>query len=106
MCGKDYFWNSAACSCKNGKSAGGIIGDSVVICDEIIDVTKSTLTKTIPTKPVPTKCSWTNFYILLSLLSIMIAVTIYVKKTSIKTKTFITISRYYIYIIKWKVIIN
>ena len=57
MCRKDYFWNSAACSGKNGKSAGGIIGDSVVICDEIIDVTKSTLTKTIPTKPVPTKCS-------------------------------------------------
>ena len=80
MCGKDYFWNSAACSGKNGKSAGGIIGDSVVKCDEIIDVTKSTLTKTIPTKPVPTKCSWTNFYILLSLLSIMTAVTIYVKK--------------------------
>ena len=49
VCTKDYFWNPATCSCKNGKCAGNIIGDSVVICDKIINVTKSTSTKAVPT---------------------------------------------------------
>ena len=34
---KDYIWNPATCSCKNGKYLGSIIDDSVITCDEIID---------------------------------------------------------------------
>ena len=30
-------WNSATCSCKNGKYLASIIDDSVVTCDETID---------------------------------------------------------------------
>ena len=56
VCKNGYFWNPAICSCKNGKYTR-IIGDSVVICDEIIEETKSTSTKTIQTKNVQTKSS-------------------------------------------------
>ena len=34
---KDYIWNPATCSCKNGKYLGSITDDSVITCDEIID---------------------------------------------------------------------
>ena len=40
MCEKNCIWNPAACSCENGKYVGSIIGDSVVICDQIISTTK------------------------------------------------------------------
>ena len=53
VCEKGYFWNPAASSCKNGKYAGTIIDDSVVVCHKI-EETKSNSTKAIPTKPVPT----------------------------------------------------
>ena len=56
---KGYFWNPVACNSENGKYARSIIGDSVVISDEIIDATNSTSTKT-----VPAKCTLTNFHIL------------------------------------------
>ena len=42
------------CSCENGKYARSITDDSVITGDEIIDTTKSILTKTAPTKAVPT----------------------------------------------------
>ena len=44
MCEKDYIWNLASRSCKNGKYLANIIDDSVIMCDEIIEETK-----TIPT---------------------------------------------------------
>ena len=44
-CEKDYIWNPATCSCKNGKYLASIIDDSAVTCDEIIDEEE---TKTIP----------------------------------------------------------
>ena len=50
MFGKDYIWNPATCSCENGKYVRGITDNSVITCDEIIDRTKSNLTKTVPTK--------------------------------------------------------
>ena len=34
---KDYIWNPATCSYKNGKNLASIIDDSVITCDEIID---------------------------------------------------------------------
>ena len=33
---KDYIWNSATCSRKNGKYLTSIIDDSVITCDEMI----------------------------------------------------------------------
>ena len=47
---KDYIWNPATNSCKNGKYVRGITDNSVITCDEIINRTKSILTKTVPTK--------------------------------------------------------
>ena len=41
---KDYIWNPATCSCDNGKYVGSIIDDSLIMCDEIIEETK-----TVPT---------------------------------------------------------
>ena len=38
ICEKDYIWNPATCSCKNGKYLASIMDDSVITCDEIIDV--------------------------------------------------------------------
>ena len=40
MCEKDFIWNPAACSRKNGKYFANIIGDLVITCDEIIEETK------------------------------------------------------------------
>ena len=53
ICEKDYIWNPATCSCKNIKYLASIIDNSVIMCDEIIEETK-----TVPTnfneKKVPT----------------------------------------------------
>ena len=38
ICKKDYIWNLATCSCKNGKYLESIIDDSVITCHEIIDL--------------------------------------------------------------------
>ena len=81
-CDKGYFWNPVACNSENGKYTGSIIGDPVVICNEIIDVTNSTSTKT-----VPAKCTLTNFHILLSF-SIIDSCQYLHYKPSSKTKTF------------------
>ena len=37
LCEKDYIWNPATCSCKNGKYLANIMDDSVITCGEIID---------------------------------------------------------------------
>ena len=58
---KNYIWNPATCSCKNGKYLGSIADDSAATCDEIIATTK-----TVPTITFPTKSNWRNFYILLA----------------------------------------
>ena len=34
---KDYIWNSAKCSCKNGKYLANIMDDSMIMCDEVTD---------------------------------------------------------------------
>ena len=46
ICEKDYIWNPATCSCKNGKNLASIIDDSVITCDEIVDAeeTKTDIT--------------------------------------------------------------
>ena len=42
---KDYLWNPATCSCKNGHYLLSNIDGSVITCDEITDAKE---TKTIP----------------------------------------------------------
>ena len=44
-CEENYIWNPAACSSKNGKYLASNIDNSVITCDEIIDVEKK---ETIP----------------------------------------------------------
>ena len=65
QCEKCYFWNPAKFSCKNGKYTGSF-GNSVVICDKIIEEGKCLSIEISPTKStsrktVPTKCTLTNF---------------------------------------------
>ena len=81
MCSKkNFIWNPATCSYKNGKCVGSIIDGSVVICDEIIKETK-TVSKSTSTKAILTKCASTNFCILLAFLfitrALLIAVSMY-----------------------------
>ena len=37
VCEKDYVWNPATCSFKNGKYLGSIMDDFAVICDKVIE---------------------------------------------------------------------
>ena len=54
ICEKDYIWNPARCSCKNGKYLASITDDTVITCDEIIEETKTVPTSFNETK-VPCK---------------------------------------------------
>ena len=64
---KDYIWNPATCSCKNGKYLASIIDNSVIKCDEIIEETK-TVPKNFNEKKIT--CKTQNLYILLAVLLI------------------------------------
>ena len=41
------------CYCENGRYEAIIVDDSVILCDEIIETTKSSLTKTAPQTSIP-----------------------------------------------------
>ena len=73
QCEKGYFWNPPKCSRENAKYAKSV-GDLVVICNEIIEETKT----------IPTKSTSTNFYILLAFLlitkALLIAISIFLIK--------------------------
>ena len=93
---KNYIWNPATYSCKNGKYLANIMDDSVITCDEIIEETKSVPTNLNEKKVT---CKTQNFYILLSFLSVTIVLLIVVSlllsdKISSKTKILVTISRH------------
>ena len=91
VCEKGYVWNPAKCSSKNGKYILSITGNSVVKCDDIIDITKDVPTKSIWTEVVLTKHPSTNFYILLVLLlntiALLIALATQVKETKALKET-------------------
>ena len=79
-CEKDYIWNPATCSCKNGKYLASV-SDSVITCDEIKDVEAKSFdeeTKTVPKNFNERKatCKTQNLYILLAFLLITIALLI------------------------------
>ena len=48
VCEKNYVWNSATCSCENGKYLASVIDGSAITCDEIIESHDEEI-KTIPT---------------------------------------------------------
>ena len=37
VCERDYVWNPATCNYENGKYLAGIVVDSAIICDKVID---------------------------------------------------------------------
>ena len=41
VCEKDYIWNPHKCIYKKAKYLQSVIGDSVITCDEIIEITKT-----------------------------------------------------------------
>ena len=80
---KDYIWDHATCSCKNCKYLASNTDDSVVTCDEIIEVTKTVSAKSTSNKTVPTNfnekmitCKTKKLYVLLAFLLITIALLI------------------------------
>ena len=94
MLEKGYFWNPAAFSCKNVKYTEGIIRDSVVTSNEIIETTKNTA----PTKTLLPKCTLAKFYILRSCLLITIALLIAVSISFLLEKISTKINIYYHFI--------
>ena len=68
-----YVLNHRTGTCENFKYLGSITGDSVIMCDEIIEATK-----TVPTNSNGKKvtCNVENFYILLTFLLINISLLI------------------------------
>ena len=46
-CEKDYILNPSPCTCENGEYLQSIIDDLVITCDEIVENTKFTSTKTV-----------------------------------------------------------
>ena len=80
ICEKDYIWNPATCSCKNGKYLARIINDSVIACDKIMDaVVTKTVTINFSEKNIV--CETKAFCILLAFLlitnALLIAVSTY-----------------------------
>ena len=75
ICEKDYVWNPATCNCENGKYLASNMDDSVITCDEVIDVKETNSNEKNVT------CKTQNFYILLGFLfitvTLLIAVSIY-----------------------------
>ena len=53
ICEKDYIWNPATCSCENSKYLANIIDDSVIMCDEIIEVDAEAKLNDEETKTTP-----------------------------------------------------
>ena len=63
LCKKYYTWNHVTCSSKNDNILESIIDDSVITCDEIIDITK-TVSANFNEKKIASKTK--NIYILLT----------------------------------------
>ena len=83
MCEKDYTYNLATCSCDHGKYLASVMHDLIIKCDEILDTTKTFLTKIFLTNFNETNktCKTKKFYILLTFwlitIALLIAVSIY-----------------------------
>ena len=58
---KDYIWSPITSGCVIGKCLQSIIHDSVITCDEFIEVTKSVATKIFQEKLFQQKLFKQNF---------------------------------------------
>ena len=91
MCAKNVIFGILHYICEDGKYLTTIFNNSVIMCDDIIDETKTVLTNFNEKKAT---CKTQNFYILLGFLLItnvyLLAVSIY--KISSKENTLISIS--------------
>ena len=58
---KDYIWSPITSGCVIGKCLQSIIHDSVIACDEFIEVTKSVATKIFQKKLFQQKLFKQNF---------------------------------------------
>ena len=68
-----YIWNSATCSCKNGKYLTSIIDNSVIRCDEIINAVSPNVPTTMSTNFQKKKVRYKmNFSILLTVLLVLL----------------------------------
>ena len=67
---KYYVWNPVICNCENGKNLASIMDDSVIICDAVINAEETSFNEKNVT------CKTQNFYILLTILLITIALLI------------------------------
>ena len=66
ICEKDYIWNPASCSCKNGRYLANIMDDSVIMCDEIVelyDEEAKTVSTNLNEKKTPVKHRVSIFYL-------------------------------------------
>ena len=54
---KSYVWKPATCSCKNSKYLANIFDNSVITCDQIIDVDAEAKSYDEETKVVTTNCN-------------------------------------------------
>ena len=70
---KNYVWNPVVCACENGKYLGSTIGDSIIMCEKIIEETR-TISTNFNEKNVSFKME--SFYIIYSGLFINYHITI------------------------------
>ena len=75
---KDFNCNTATCSSENWKYLASMMDDTVITCDEIIDLEKTNFNQKTVTSETQ------NFYILLAFLLITIALSIDVSNTVIR----------------------
>ena len=71
-CEKDHVWNPATCNSENGKYLANFMDDSTITCDEVIE----SYNEETNFNEKKATCKIQIFYILLSFLSITIALLI------------------------------
>ena len=89
ICERDYIWNPARCSCKNGKFLASIIDDSVITCNEIKEEIKTVITNFNETNAIfktKTILYFTCFFIYCIILLIAVSIYCYLIKYRTKQK--------------------
>ena len=88
VCEKGYIQYPATCSCQNGRYRKSVTDDSLIGCDEIMEMRKSKMTKAAPAESILTNfnkkkviCKTKNLFTLLAILltamTLSIAISIY-----------------------------
>ena len=64
VCEKDYVWNPAICTCKDGKCLASIMDNSVIMCNEVIELfDEELLQQILMERKQPLKCKISIFSI-------------------------------------------